>query len=66
MTEVSSAEFLKLSLQEVADLLLDKLSENERDGKEYSMCKLHGCSEGRMFEMSIIMRGVENGKEMGE
>ena len=59
MTELCSSEFLRLSLQEVADLLLDKLSENERDGKEYSMCKLHGCSEGRLFEMSIIMRGVE-------
>ena len=60
MTELCSSEFLRLSLQEVADLLLDKLSENERDGKEYSMCKLHGCCDGRLFELDLIMRGVEN------
>jgi len=60
MTEVSSAEFLKLSLQEVADMLLGKLAENEANDKEYSMCKLHGCSDGRMFELDLIMRGVNN------
>ena len=59
MTEFSSAELCKLSVQEVADLLLDKLAENERDGKEYSMCKVHGCNEGRLFELDIVMRGVE-------
>lgn len=57
--EISSADLCKLTVQEVADLLLDKLAENERDGKEYSMCKLHGCNEGRLFELDIVMRGVE-------
>ena len=60
MTELSSAEFCKLSLQEVADLLLEKLGENVESGKEYSMAKLHGCCDNKMFEMSIIMREVED------
>ena len=53
MTGFSSSDFCKLSVQEVADLLLDKLAEND---KEYSMCKLHGCNDGRMFELDLIMR----------
>jgi len=60
MTSLSSAELCKLSVQEVADLLLDKLAENERDGKMYSMCKVHGCNDGRLFELDIIIRGVKD------
>lgn len=60
MTGLCSADLCKMSVQEVADLLLEKLSENESQGKEYSMCKLHGCHDGRLFEMDIVMRGVDN------
>ena len=60
--EISSADLCKMSVQEVADLLLDKLSENEKQGKLYSMCKLYGCNGGRMFSLDIIMRGVEDGE----
>ena len=54
MTELSSAEFCKLSLQEVADLLLEKL-----DQQPVSSCKVYGCCDGRMFELELIMREVK-------
>ena len=56
MTEYCSADLCKMSLQEVADLLLDKLSESEQD---VSSCKVHGCCDGRMFELSLEMRCIE-------
>jgi hypothetical protein len=59
MTEFSSAELCKLSVQEVADLLLDKLGENLPD-KEYSCAKLYGCNDGRMFELCLVMREVSD------
>lgn len=62
MTVLSSAEFTKLTLQEVADMLLDKLAENEEEDKNYSCAKLHGCNDGRMFELCLVMRGVEDGE----
>ena len=55
MTELSSADFCKLSLQEVADLLLDKID----DDHESSGCKCYGCCDGRMFELSLVMKEVE-------
>ena len=54
MTELSSAEFCKLSVQEVADLLLEKL-----DQQPESKCKVYGCCDGRMFELELIMREVK-------
>ena len=57
MTELSSADFCKLTLQEVADMLLDKLQDNPDDDR--SGCKLYGCSDGRMFELCLIMKEVE-------
>ena len=47
----------KLSLQEIADLLLDKL--DELDQEEVG-CKIYGCNNNRMFEMRILMREVGN------
>ena len=54
MTEISSADFCKLSLQEVADLLLDKLED-----KDHSGCKVYGCSDGKMFELTLTMKQVK-------
>ena len=54
MTKLSSADLCKLSLQEVADLLLDKLDHKPEVG-----CRVYGCSDGRMFELKLIMREVE-------
>ena len=51
MTELSSADFCKLSVQDVADLLLDQV--------DRSSCKVYGCSDGRMFELELIMREVK-------
>ena len=62
MTELSSADFMKLSVQEVADLLLDQLDKNEHD---YSACKVYGCCDGRMFELEMKMKEVkENGESV--
>ena len=55
MTGYCSADLCKLSLQEVADLLLDKLSESDGD---VSGCVVHGCCDGRMFELSLEMKEV--------
>ena len=56
--EFSSADLCKLSVQELADMLLDKLHENVKDGKMYSCAKLHGCSDGKLFELCLVMREV--------
>lgn len=55
MTELSSADFCKLSLQEVADLLLDKIDDDHDDCR----CKVYGCCDGRMFELSLVMKEVD-------
>ena len=57
MTELSSADFCKLTLQEVADMLLDKLQDNPDDDR--SGAKLYGCSDGKLFELCLIMKEVE-------
>ena len=44
MTELCSSEFLKLSLQEVADLLLDQDCTN-------ALCK--GVVDGRMYSLKV-------------
>ena len=56
MTEYSSADLCKLSLQEVADLLLDRLSEVDQP---QCSCKVYGCNNGKIFELSLCMREVE-------
>ena len=56
MTEFSSADLCKLSIQEVADLLLEKLEEVDHT---HTGCKLYGCSDGRMFELSLVMKEVK-------
>ena len=55
--EVSSRDFCKLTVQEAADILMEKLESNDRD---YSCAKLHGCNQGRLFELCIVMREADN------
>ena len=57
--DYSSADFCKLTVQEVADMLSEKLSENMSEGKDVSSVKLHGLVDGRMFEMDVVMREVD-------
>ena len=59
MTELSSADFCKMSLQDVADMLLDKLHENLDEDVDRSSMKLYGCSDGRLFELCLVMKEVE-------
>ena len=56
MTEYSSADLCKMSLQEVADLLLDHLA---CEGSERTGCKVYGCCDGRVFELELIMKEVD-------
>ena len=56
MTELCSADLCKLSVQEVADLLLEKLEEVDHT---QSSCKVYGCNSGRMFELSLVMKEVK-------
>ena len=50
MTEISSADFCKLSLQEVADLLLDQ-------EKSTALCK--GYVDGQMYNLCVKLELVE-------
>jgi hypothetical protein len=56
MTELCSADLCKLSVQEVADMLLEKLEEVDHT---HTGCKVYGCSGGRMFELSLVMKEVK-------
>ena len=56
MTEFSSADLCKLSIQEVADLLLEKLEEVDHT---HTGCKLYGCCDGKMFELELCMKEVD-------
>ena len=53
MTELSSADFLKLSLQEVADMMVSKL-----DDQDDCKCIVYGCCDGRMFSLELKMKEV--------
>ena len=55
MTEISSADFMKLSINEVADLLL----ENITDDKTTSYALLKGCNGKRMFNLCVKLELVE-------
>ena len=54
--ELSSADLCKMSVQEVADLLLEKLDENLECGKEYSCAKILGKHEDETYELLFVMR----------
>ena len=55
MTEISSSDFMKLSINEVADLLL----ENITDDKTTSYALLKGCNGKRMFNLCVKLELVE-------
>ena len=49
--EISSADFMKLTINEVSDLLLQDISENN---KKESGAMLHGTdNEGRMYSLYV-------------
>ena len=61
--ELSSKDLCEFSVQEVADLLLDKLDENLESGKEYSCAKIIGKHDDELYELLFVMRGVNDGEE---
>lgn len=58
--DLSSADFMRFSVQELADMLLEKLSENMSEGKDVSSVKLHGLVDGKLFEMDVYMKEVDH------
>ena len=63
MTDLSSADLCRMSVQEVADLLLEKLDENLKNDKEYSCAKIIGKHDDELYELLFVMRGVNDGEE---
>ena len=64
MTEFLDRDFLELTMNEVSDLLLDKLHENMENDKEYSCARLVGGDVyGRRYELVVVMREVSNDDE---
>ena len=59
MTELSSADLCRMSVQEVADLLLTKLHENLENDKEYSCAKIIGKHDDELYELLFVMREVK-------
>jgi len=56
MTEISGADFLKLSVNDVSDLLLEKIS----DDKTCSYALLEGkCSDGKQYRLCVKLELVE-------
>ena len=51
---ISSADFMRLTLQEVADLLIDQ-------EKSTALCK--GFVDGRLFNLSVKLEMVNDGEE---
>ena len=58
--DLSSADFMRFSVQELADMLSDKLSENMAEGKDVSSVKLHGLVDGKLLEMDVYMKEVDH------
>ena len=58
--EFSSADFMKFTIQEAADLLADKLHENKKDEnkRNRSRMKLYGKVDDQLCEIEITMREV--------
>ena len=56
MTEISSADFMKLSINDVSDLLLETID----DGQSTSYALLKGTDgSGRMFNLCVKLELVE-------
>ena len=58
--EFSSADFMKLTVQEAADLLADKLHENKKDDnkRNRSRMRLYGKVDDQLCKIYIEMREV--------
>lgn len=58
--EFSSADFMKFTIQEAADILADKLQENKKDDnkRNRSRMKLYGKVDDQLCEIEITMREV--------
>ena len=56
MTEISGADFLKLTVNDVSDLLLEKIS----DDKTCSYALLEGkCDDGKQYRLCVKLELIE-------
>ena len=56
--EISSADFMKLTVNQLSDLLLDDLNENN---KEQSGALLFGKdNDGKMYKLSVVLEYESN------
>ena len=55
--EISSCDFMELTLGELSDVLLKKLCENKANGtKNYSQALLTGKDEeGNLYKLSVVL-----------
>ena len=55
--EISSCDFMELTIGEISDLLLDKLHENKEKGiKNYSQALLTGKDkEGNLYKLTVLL-----------
>ena len=49
--EISSANFMELSVQEVSDLLMQDISPT----RQQTGALLYGCCDGKRFKLSIVL-----------
>lgn len=59
MTEILTGDFLKMSLQEVADLLMESIED-----KECSAAKCNGVDDdGRKYSLKVVMELSDDDKD---
>ena len=56
--EISSANFMELSVQDVSDMLMQDIS----PAKHQAGALLYGCNKGKRFKLSIILELDQDGE----
>lgn len=55
--KVSTCDFMELTMNEISDLLLEKLVENKKEGKYYSQALLVGKDEdGNLYKLTVMLQ----------
>ena len=58
--DISSANFMELSVQEVSDLLQQDIC---RSGNRQAGALLYGTSDGKRFKLSMVLELDQDGKD---
>lgn len=55
--EISTCDFMELTMGEISDLLLERLHENKKEGKLYSQAMLIGKDkEGHLYKLTVLLQ----------